>query len=327
MRPMSAARLLTLWMLATAQPRAEQPTPFCTLFRAADAAIIATAETAKRLPQSDPRAAAQPVDAVQYAAVHLCEITAHVEAIVKDRPTLSRHGAEIRFTTYLPSAACAPEYLGRPNVLGRPVLWLLRTEGGELRTLKDNPSTFFVVGSLTAATRQELARWRRPELAVMYLFLKPGVIIPQEGYATSSLPAQMFDVGGGSDFLRVYRAVYLESNERTREQINLAVASFGLCLNSARRAAQAAGRLDEFALTVPFLNAEVARRTEDVAVAQMSWATREQLLRDFDSPEAAVNELTMRACSSGISVKARARDLLSRYFGINPATLPCIPCD
>ena len=60
---------------------------------------------------------------------------------------------------------------------------------------------------------------------------------------------------------------------------------------------------------------------------EMYWGSKTELLRDFASPTGAKDELILRACSTNAAVKARARDLLNRYFGLAPTELPCIPCE
>jgi hypothetical protein len=163
-------------------------------------------------------------------------------------------------------------------------------------------------------------------MAITYLILKPDVVIPGEEYATSQLPVDVAAVAGYANFLRVYRAVYIESDESTRDLISLNVAASGECLDSARRlvAVDLSGGSRQH---MPFLDPAVERRTAEADLRWMRWTTKEQLLEDLGGPVEAVDGLTMLACRTEDRVKARARELLSRYFGIDPSTLPCIPCE
>jgi hypothetical protein len=197
-----------------------------------------------------------------------------------------------------------------------------------LRTLVDNSDTVFALTrGLLPLEEQDLRQWKEPDVAVTYLFLKPGLAIPESRYTDSALPIQMVDLGGWTKFLRVYRTAYLESDGYARGRINLVAASFEHCLDAARRTTQGGGPLPELAPMLPFLDRDTAWRTETTELEGLSWASKEELLAAFNSPEAAVDELTRWACSSGTRIKARARDLLSRYFGVDPSTLPCIPCE
>ena len=76
-----------------------------------------------------------------------------------------------------------------------------------------------------------------------------------------------------------------------------------------------------------FLYKDVARRTAEVDLRRMWWTTKEQLLEELGGATEAVDGLTKLACDTDFRVKARARELLSQYFGIDPSTLPCIPCE
>jgi hypothetical protein len=141
------------------------------------------------------------------------------------------------------------------------------------------------------------------------------------------LPAQVVSVAGLWDFLRVYRSVYLESNDVQRKAISLAVSSFGYCLTSARRALQASGELKRGISGSPFLSEETERRTGDLDLSQMAPPTKDEFVALFHTPKDAMDQLLLLSCRSDPRVKARSRDLLSRYFGIDPSSIPCLPCE
>ncbi len=114
----------------------------------------------------------------------------------------------------------------------RPALWLLRTEAGMLRTLTDSAGTVFPLQrTLLPFEERYLAQSKDAEMSAMYLFLKPGLIVPENQYAYSSLPIQMVDLGGWMNFLKVDRTVYLEASAYGQGQMSLVAASFNRFLS------------------------------------------------------------------------------------------------
>ena len=315
-------------LLAGAQVWAGQLTPFSALFRTADTVFVGEVESGRQIPTSDARAGMAAVDPVQYAPVYPCELTVRVRAVIKAQQPLIKAGSAVSVMWYLPSPVCIATYGGDGQQLTRPALWLARTENGTLRTLADNNVTVLPIKSFSTEIEERLTEWKDPGLAVTYLILKPGAIISENGYVSSRLPSDVVGITGFADFLKVYRVVYLESDARMRGLISLEVAGYGHCLEPARRAAEAERRRGEPVPNEAFLDREVERRTEEQDLAEEnSWTTREQLLKVFGSAAEAVNGLTMRACMSDLRVKARARELLSQYFEVDPSRLPCIPCE
>jgi hypothetical protein len=193
--------------------------------------------------------------------------------------------------------------------------------------LVDNAMTVRPLQSFSEGTRQKLEEWHDPHLAAMYLFLKPGIIVPESEYADAGFEGSLIDLAGWTDFLRVYRAVYLESSERLHSQISLVAASFGHCLDMASRAAQGSSRREQWESRLPEVNPETRHREDELELRRMSWMNKEEILAAFKSPTDAVDELTFRASSSLNRSKARARQLLIQYFGVDPSMLPCSPCD
>jgi hypothetical protein len=314
-------------LAATAQAFAAAPVPFSTLYHVADAVLVASIASARPIPASDSRSAMTPIEPIQDRRLYACELTLSVAVIIKARNGGIREGGTIDAVAFLPSDQCLWDFNGPYTRPDSPALWLLRTENGVLRVLVDNRTSVRPLATLSPETRLQVKQWKEPELALTYLCLKPGVLIPEDRYARSTLPAEMLGVAGARGFLEVYRSVYVESNDFQRSRISLVMSSFGYCLNSARRAAEADGQLDEWASVGSFLNVETERRTEIVDLLRMSWSSKQELLSAFQSPTDAEHELMLWACRSDAKVRARARDLLSRYFGVDSSTLPCIPCE
>lgn len=325
---MRSHRLLGLLLLSCTRTHTDQKVPFSTLFRTADTVIVGTIESSEPIQDSDGRPQMAPAPE-EYGPVYWCATKIRVGALIKAQNPLIKVGGAVRVLWELPSASCNFYYGGESVFAGQPALWLLKTENGVLHTsLSDHALPVRPLLSFSQDIEHRLVEWREPRLAVTYLFLKPGVIIPEDHYARSHLQDQLMDVAGMADFLRVFRAVYFESNEHMRGQISLFASSFGHCLAAATRAAEGEGRLRDWAAIELSLNPEVERRTEVVQLRRMSWATKEELLGVFGgSPQKAVDELTFWACSSGVRVKTRARELLVKYFAIDPLALPCLPCE
>jgi hypothetical protein len=86
------------------------------------------------------------------------------------------------------------------------------------------------------------------------------------------------------DFLKVYRSVYLESNDPQRGLISLSAAGYGFCLEKARKVADAQRRPGADVPNEPFLDKQMQRRTDDVDLRQMWWTTREEILKEFGEP-------------------------------------------
>jgi hypothetical protein len=255
--------------------------------------------------------------------VHACELRLHVDKVLKGEKHLDTSGA-LPVLLYLPVPSCSPMY-GGVALSGRPALWLLRTDYGLTRTTLDDAATVYPMDAWTTGSEVALQQWSAAE-AVTYLVLKPGLIVSERRYPYSSLPIQMADLVGFSKFLAVFRAIYLESSEYHRGLISLSTASFGHCLALAERTAK--GMEPEVWMALqPHLDRDVARRSDEVHVRWMTWRSEEALRSALGGRGEAINVLTHLACGTGPLVKARARELLSRYFGIESSALPCIPCE
>lgn len=316
---------LSLHMLSSVMYGAA-PIPLTALYKTADIVVLGKVESAAPVPLYDVRSDLPPLDAVQFSPVHLCELALRVDVSLKpqvDEPNTERL---IKFLSYLPSPKCEGGY-DMDSQIEAPALWMLRRERGDLRTVVDNRTTYRTVQMFSQSLAEGIRNIRDPLVATTYLFLKPGVVIPINGYSRSPLPAEVIGIGGWFKFLSAYRDVYRESNPAMRSQISLVVASFGHCLDAARQAAKANGQLAEWVSLRPFLSEEISRREEDINLAMMSGSTKIELLAHFESPDAARDQLVSWACSSFSRTKARARELLVKYFAIDPSALPCIPCE
>jgi hypothetical protein len=325
---------LVAGLLGGAQAWAGQRTPFSTHFQTASTVLVGAVESARPIQQSEPKAALAPVIEHRPAdilPVYPCELEVRVRAVIKAEDPMVKPGSRVTVVWYLLAPECVTDYRGK-KLIGRLALWLLRTESGSLRLLvdgsgTDNAPSVLPIETFSAETEQQLGEWKDPRLAVTYLILKPGAVVPENGYASSWLPGDVAAVAGYFNFLKVYRVVYAESDERIRGLIALEVAASGECLESARRASAAEQQLGEAVPHDPFLDRDVERRTGEADLRWMRWTTKEQLLEDLGTPTEAVDGLTMLACRTDARVKTRARDLLSQYFGIDPSALPCIPCE
>jgi hypothetical protein len=268
-----------------------------------------------------------PAAPLLFTPVYACELRIQTPAVLKGKDAAGEVGATVPVVTYLISPECSVDYLNKNVQLDKPALWLLRVEAGFVRTLVDNAGTVYPLNLFSEEAERRIHEWNDPIQSVIYLFLKPGVMISQRDYAEQVDPGPVIDLGGWTTLLRVYRAIYLESNDEARGQIALVAAGFGHCVPMARRVATVERRLEELQSRNSFLKPDVLQRDDDVNVGTMAWKTKNELLADFQSPMEAVDELTQRACSSGPRTKMRAREVLTQYFAVNPSTLPCIPCE
>jgi hypothetical protein len=130
------------------------------------------------------------------------------------------------------------------------------------------------------------------------------------------------------EYLKVFRSVYLESSDTQRGLISLEVSSLGFCLKDARRFAQSDDRFRGAGPEVSFfLNPQSEHGMEETHLAEMEGDTKEAILKAYGGSKAAEDELTKLSCWNAVRVRARARALLSKYFSIDPSTIPCIPCE
>jgi hypothetical protein len=315
--------LPALFFAASAQLSGAAPPPFSTLFKTADTAFVGVVESGKRIPTADPRAHLAQRGSAQGVPSFACEMTVRIAAVIEAASSRITEGAAAKVVWYLPFASCVAAYSGEHTKLYGPSLWLVRSEDGILRAVVDNEQSVWPLAEFCDRTKRRLKEWREPKMAITYLALKPGVLVSEKQYAISVLPADTVSIVGFRNFLRVYRSVYLESSDSQRGAISLAVSSFGYCLDSARRVAQATGVGTDW----PALDAKIAHGTAEGKLGEMAPATKEDFIKRFITQENATDELLMLACNSDRKVKARARELLSRYFGVNPSSLSCIPCN
>jgi hypothetical protein len=278
-------------LLGATQLWAGQRTPFSTHFRAADMALVGAVDSSGPIQQFEPRAKSAPMiehRPEDILPLYPCGLWVRVLAVIKAKSPLAAVGSVVPVMWYLPSPACLTDYRGE-RLLDKPALWLLRTEDGFLRTLIDASGTdsapsVLPMKSFSAEAEKKLSEWKDPRLAVTYLVLKPGVIVPENAYARSWLPDDVAAVAGYFNFLKVYRAVYLESDERMRGLISLRVAGSGECLDSARRASAAEQQQGEAVPHSSFLDKDVERRTAEADLRRMWWTTKEQLLEELGGP-------------------------------------------
>jgi hypothetical protein len=300
---------------------ATKPVPLATRLSKADVIVVATIKSARRIPDADPRSHVAAVEPFLGLPLYVCELVLRVDAPIKGGKHLSQ-GSELVFVWRLPSPACSADRWGDSTALQKPALWLLRQLQNAFYALEDNSSTVIPLRSFPPLVEHSLAEWSKPGLALTYLLLKPGVLIPEKEISKSTEQWELIAIGGWRDFLAAYRKVYLESSEETRGQIALSVSVIGQCLNLARRTATAEGHLAELEATV-----ELNGTRDEPQANRMFWSSREEVLKAFETSKEALDHLTLKACGTAPKTRQRAREILNRYFDVDLATLPCIPCE
>ncbi len=332
--------LLLLLLLMALQVRATEPTPLVTLFRRADTIVVGSIESISRTTDADivaKMAPQEPLGTQEGVPASPCKITVRVAAVLKSQDGEIKEGTSRPVIWFTPGVIpCNGGSLGFDNEVAAPRLWLLRTENGILRYVVDRDESYRRLRTFSPEIKTEMEKWKDPALEVEYLLLKPGVRAEESGYARYASDEGMSLVVGSANRLKMLRDFYLESNGHMRDQISLSVASSGQCLNSARRAAKADGHLDDWVHRASLLDPATERAAEDVQLRQMQWTSKEQVLASYKNladdiggtvTEVAVDDLTSLACKSMPRVRARARQVLQEFFGIDPSSLPCIPCE
>lgn len=299
---------------------ASPPTSFAATFKEADTVVVASTSAVQPVRKSS-QWRKRLKDATPL--IYDCDLTIRIDAVIKSSDPYLVATSSIHIIVDSADPTCfAADAASTWNRTG-PILWLLRGSNGGLRPVRDLSQSVRPLRMFSPELGRKAAQWREPELAVAYLLLKPGVLISVDHYARSPFPAQIANLVGFANFLRVYSRIYTESYDDDRGIISLAVSSFGQCLVSARRAA---GERRLEASELPWLDPSWQRRTEEMQLASMSWSSKDELLEAFDSPDQAINDLTMWACGSSRRVTTRAQDLLQRFFDLPAVVLPCIPC-
>ena len=297
-------------------------------FEAADTAIVGKATATRRIWNPSSFLETQPRESIYYKSAYACEVSIQVDAVIKAPSSASQSapkaGAKISVIWYLPTRDCTLKVGDSTDLFNREALWLLRKEHSTLRVLVDYPFSFYPIENFTADIQRRLGGWSDPRSALTYLALKPGVLVPEPRYPGSTLPIQIRPLVSWTEYLNIFRTVYLESTEVQRGLISLKVSSIGYCLQSARRFAQSD---DRFRSDSMFLNPGSERVWEMEYLSKMQGGTKDAIVRAFGGLKAAEDELIHLSCWSGDRVRAQARELLSKYFSIDPSKIPCIPCE
>jgi hypothetical protein len=325
MRPV----FLALSALIALPTWAAGPVPLIRLFRGADAVVIGTIESIKRNSDPDILAKTAPKEPIDGVRVSPCEVTIRILAVLKSLDHGLGEGALRRLVWYTPTVTpCAAGSWGFDTDIKKPRLWLLRTENGVLRAVVDDAVPARPLQTFSPEIKRKMEEWKDPALEMIYLFLKPGVRTAEDKYARFADDDGMSVITGFAGYLKVRRAVYLEADDHMRGQISLSAARSGQCLGVARRVALAEDHLDEWTYLQPSFMSEIAEADDEAHLDQMDWHSKAEVLAHFDNdPAKAVDNLIWWACSSMPHAKAWARHLLSKYFGVEPSTLPCIPCE
>jgi hypothetical protein len=325
---------LTCWLrsivyvVTCASLRGGPPPVLYQQFEAADMVIVGKAMATHRIwnffssPKTHPRAA------IYYEPTYTCEITIEVGAVIKAQASEWKPGAKMSVIWYLPTPDCAPKFGVNYDVFNRQALWLLRKENGILRVLVDNYFTAYPIENFSPDIQRGLANWSDPRSALTYLAVKPGVLVPEFRYPGSFLPINVIPLVGMTEYLKVFRTVYLESTDAQRGLISLEVSSLGYCQKDAQRIAQSDDRIRRLGSAISFyLDPGSERGMEETELADMAaWRNKDEVVEHFGDSKKAEDTLVQYSCQSSTQVKTRARQLLSKYFSIDPSSIPCIPC-
>jgi hypothetical protein len=253
--------------------------------------------------------------------VQVCTFNLKISAVIKGGRLVAE--SVVPIVWYLPS--CRIDYLGQP--LTEPALWFLRTEDGILRPVVDSLQAVQPLKRFTQEMASALDEWGDPKLALASLYLTPGVIAGQRDYPKTVDDGPVIDLVGWTGFLRVYRRLFAQLESSARPQLCLVAARFGMCLSCAKSAVEATTGSAQSDSRLYLLDGAQLRHFEDRENKRLSVDSEEQLLKRFSTLDKAKDELTLFACSSSDSVRERAGTLLRRFFQVDPATLPCIPCE
>ena len=298
-------------------------------FDSADTVIIGSMEAGHRIPQFDSLAQTAVRDPLELHSAYPCEVTVRVDAVIKSRAGNVRQGADLPVVWYPPFTNCRPGRIGDYRLLNRDALWLLRTEKGVLRALVDNHTAVRPIANFSPEIQRELTKRKDPAEALLYLGLKPGVLIPAARYPLSLVPAEMMPVLGMATFLKILGFIYDGSNAEDRGLISLNMSTFGLCLNWARRFAKSHNEYQEWASGIQFLDPTLEPKLEETQLARLKELhTRDQVIQAWKGDaEAALSYMILLSCRSDAGVAERARQILWEYFGVSATSWSCIPCN
>jgi hypothetical protein len=297
-------------------------------FEAADIVIVGKATATRRIWGLFSSLKTRPRAAIDYEPIYTCELTIEVGAALKGQASEWKPGAKIPVIWYLPTRDCEPKFGVNYDVFNREALWLLRKENGTLRVFADNHFSAYPIEKFSPDVQRGLAKWSDPRAALIYLAVKPGELVPEGRYPGSSLPINIIPLVRMTEYLKVFRTVYLESDETQRGLISLEVSSLGFCLKDAQRIAQSDDRIRSLGSAISFyLNPGSERGMEETELADMAaWRNKDDVVNHFGDSKQAEDTLVQYSCQSGTRVRTQARQLLSKYFSVDPSTIPCIPC-
>lgn len=294
-------------------------------FRSADTVVVGAMVSARRLPRSSVLSKTSPREAIEYHSPYACEISIHVDILLKASMSLAKAGSELPVVWYPPFDDCQPKSTGR-EFFNRDALWLLRTENGTLRTFVDNHTTVWPMGGFSPQIQRELTK-RDASAALTYLAVKPGQLVPEQRYPMSLIPVDVIPLLGINEYLKLFGSVYKESTEEQRGLISLNLATLGYCLGAARRFAQSDSRFRGWVELVQFLNRDMDQKIEATQLQEMQWPDKDAVLKAYGDEKGATDGLIQLSCRSDTAVRTRARELLTIYFAIEPSTIHCVPCE
>jgi hypothetical protein len=338
MRQVRRLKWLVLLSLIAVPASAESYLLVNQLFVKADTIFVGSVESIRRTTDAAILAKTALRGSFEGYPAHPCEVTIRVAAVLKAKGVKVKEGTLQPVIWYTPDVIpCQDGVLGFETEVSNPRLWFLRTENGILRYVIDDGRSSRTLRKFSPEIKREMEEWKDPAVEIEYLLLKPGVGTEESRYAEFANDGNISWVTGFVKLLKVLRAVYLDSDDYMRGQISLHVASYGMCLESARGEAKDEGKFDEWASRVHLLDADYERLTDAVFMKGIQWWTSKDLLVEtnniamdqtgFSAEERAIDSLTWDACESLPQERAHSRKALHDFFGVDLASLPCIPCE
>ncbi len=295
------------------------PDRFSWLFKSADMVIVGSVESARQLHGSTEQESASKGKVFPYSPGFTCEYAVRVAVVIKTGARAVAPGETVNIRWRRASPDCSVS-AGADRVTS---IWMTEIKNGFPQVVDDSEYGVCPLNYFSAETEKELAKWKEPSLAAAYLVLKPGVLVPEKEYFGSQLPGDMVDLIGLRDFLSMLGSIYVSASVSQRDEIAIATSSLGFCVAAARRAAAISGRPRGWLA----LDEDNIRKRAELDLIQMSVGSKEKYIDLFVTAENATQNLTLLTCNSDRRVRSRAGALLLQYFGIDPSTIACIPCE
>ncbi len=203
-------------LLTTIGAWGQRPEPLAQPLLSANPIVVGRLTSATRISDADLRHPDPGRSGPAHGRPFACEITLALDSVLKANEHAIEVGATVHAVGFALSPACmVNSRVGEP-ILNHEALWLLRTENGIIRLSGVDSLTAIPLHRFSPAIAKELGRWTNPEEALTFLFLKPGIVIPENGYADSPVVGEVIPLCGWLTFLKVYREIFLESDAYSR---------------------------------------------------------------------------------------------------------------